>query len=53
MVFNLCVFCSVSLVVFHRIFSAWKRFDLLFPFSKEYEMNKKALHVLHTFNREV
>lgn len=40
-------------MVYKRIFSAWKRFDLLFPFSKEYKIHKRAQHILHSFNREV
>lgn len=34
------------------MFSAWKRFDLLFPFSSEYKIHKRAQHILHSFNRE-
>lgn len=44
---------SASYVVYQRIFSPWKRFDWLFPFSREYQINRKACNLLHAFNHEV
>lgn len=40
-------------MVFKRIFSAWKRFDLLFRLSNDYKKHKRAQHILHSFNDEV
>lgn len=40
-------------MVYQRIFSWWKRFDWLWPLSKDYQTNRKAVNILRAFNETV
>lgn len=40
-------------MVYKRIFSWWKRYDLLWPLSKDYTTNRKAVDLLRSFNQNL
>lgn len=40
-------------ILLRRSFSSWKRSDILFKFSQDYQLEKKALKNLHSFTNKV